>query len=70
MRLSQRVSSLFIADYLNRPTDYRWLMLCSGCGELAFATELAHSSWCEAEPEEWISFTPAEAIYAAASVAR
>jgi hypothetical protein len=45
-------------------------MLCSGCGELAFATELAHSSWCEAEPEEWISFTPAEAIYAAASVAR
>jgi len=65
MRLSQRVGSLFIADYLNRSVDYRWVMMCCGCGELAFAAELAHASWCEAPPEEWIAFTPAEAIHAA-----
>jgi len=66
MRLAQRVSALFLADYLNRPTEYRWLMLCSECGELAFSAELAHGSWCEASPEEWIALTPAEALYAAA----
>jgi hypothetical protein len=66
MRLGERVASLFIADYLNHPTEYRWVMTCRECGELAFATELEHASWCEATPETWTRFTPAEAILLAA----
>lgn len=68
MRLSERVASLFIADYLNRPTEYRWVMMCRECGELSFATELAHSEWCEAPPEQWAAFTAAEAISEAAGL--
>lgn len=66
MRLADRVASLFVADYLNRPTDYRWLVMCRECGELSFATELAHSAWCEASPDSWVPFTAAEAIATAA----
>jgi hypothetical protein len=66
MRLGERVASLFIADYLNHPTDYRWVMTCRDCGELAFSTELEHASWCKATPETWTMFTPAEAILLAA----
>ena len=47
LRLSERVASLFIADYLNHPTDYRWVMLCRECGELSFAADLEHASWCK-----------------------
>lgn len=70
IRLSERVASLFLADYLNRPTEYRWLMMCRECGELSFATELEHSSWCEAPPEQWAAFTVAEAFDRAAGEAR
>jgi hypothetical protein len=66
MRLAERAASLFVADYLNRPTEYRWLMMCRECGELSFATELAHSSWCEAPPDRWLALTAAEAIAVAA----
>lgn len=66
MRLAERAASLFVADYLNRPTEYRWLMTCRDCGELSFATELAHASWCEAPPGQWLALTAAEAIAAAA----
>lgn len=66
MRFAERVASLFIADYLNRPSEYRWVMMCRECGELSFATELAHAPSCEAPPEHWVAFTAAEAISAAA----
>ena len=66
MRLGERIASLFIADYLNRPTEYRWVMMCRECGELAFATEIAHAESCEAAPEQWFAFTPADAILIAA----
>ena len=46
MRLGERVASLFIADYLNQPADYRWVTTCRECGEVAFATPLEHASWC------------------------
>jgi len=68
MRLADRVTSLFVADYLNQPTDYRWLMLCRECGEMSFASELAHAAWCEAAPESWTAFTPTDAIMLAAGV--
>lgn len=68
LRLADRVGSLFIADYLNRPTDYRWIMMCRECGELSFADELEHSSWCAASPDAWTAFTAAEAIKTAAGV--
>jgi len=70
MRLGERVASLFIADYLNHPTDYRWVMTCRECGELAFSAELTHASWCEATPDTWTMFTPAEPILLAARAAR
>jgi hypothetical protein len=66
MRLAERASSLFIADYLNRAAEYRWVMTCRECGELSFATELEHAAWCEAPPEQWLALTAAEAIAAAA----
>jgi hypothetical protein len=66
LRLADRVASLFIADYLNRPTDYRWLAMCRECGELSFSDELEHSSWCAGSPEHWMAFTAAEAITHAA----
>lgn len=66
MRLGERVASLFIADYLNHRTDYRWVMTCRECGELAFSAELQHASWCEATPDTWTMFTPTEAISLAA----
>jgi hypothetical protein len=61
VRLAERVTSLFVADYLNRPNEYRWLMLCRECGEVAFSTELTHAPWCEAPAESWLAFTAAEA---------
>lgn len=60
VRLAERVTSLFVADYLNRPSEYRWLMLCRECGEVAFSTELTHAPWCEAPVESWLAFTAAE----------
>ena len=50
LRLAERVASLFVADYLNHPTDYRWVTTCRACGEVAFASELAHASWCVGTP--------------------
>jgi hypothetical protein len=66
MRLSERVASLFIADYLNHPTDYRWVMMCRECGELSFAAEPEHASWCEAPSSAWTVFSEDEAMAAAA----
>ena len=57
LRLSERVASLFVADYLNHPSDYRWVTTCRECGEIAFAAELHHLSWCAATAEAWTAFT-------------
>lgn len=57
LRLGERVSSLFIADYLNHPTDYRWVTLCRECGDVAFAAELEHAEWCAATPDARTVFT-------------
>jgi hypothetical protein len=66
MRLGERVASLFVADYLNHPTDYRWVMTCRECGEVGFSAALEHASWCNAPPDTWTMFTPAEASSPAA----
>ncbi len=47
MRLAERVGSLFIADALNNPRDYRNVTLCRYCGELGFSATTNHPSWCE-----------------------
>jgi hypothetical protein len=47
MGLADRVSSLFIADALNTPDDYREVLLCRYCGELGFNREVLHDSACE-----------------------
>jgi hypothetical protein len=47
MRLADRVGSLFIADALANPRDYRGVSLCRYCGELGFGMRSAHQSWCE-----------------------
>jgi hypothetical protein len=47
MRLMNRVGSLFLADALNHPFDYRSLSLCRECGELGFSVAVAHDEWCE-----------------------
>ena len=58
MRLADRVSSLFIADYLNHPHEYRSVTICRECGELAFAAEdVEHESWCAATPEARATFS-------------
>jgi len=36
MRLKDRVASLFVADYLNRPADYRSLFVCHLCEGITF----------------------------------
>ena len=50
--ISERAESLFIADYLNRPDDYRRLEVCRDCGELTFAGAIAHAGWCAATPSQ------------------
>jgi hypothetical protein len=50
MRLVDRVISLFVADYLTRPNDYRLLVPCEECGDLAYDGVRRHASWCEAPP--------------------
>lgn len=49
MRLVDRVASLFVADYLTRPSDYHTLVTCEECGDLAYDGVPHHRHWC-AEP--------------------
>ena len=58
MRLVDRVSSLFVADYLTRPGDYVTLVACEECGDVAFDGEPRHESWC-AEPPLRSDIVPA-----------
>ncbi|MBX3207298.1 MAG: hypothetical protein KF764_19785 [Labilithrix sp.] len=47
MRLADRVASLFIADAIDNPHDYRGLSLCRACGEVGFGGDAAHEPSCE-----------------------
>lgn len=47
MRLADRVASLFVADYLDTPSDYRITSLCRACGELVFGPKAEHQARCE-----------------------
>jgi hypothetical protein len=50
LRLFDRVLSLFAADYLTRPADYRSLGTCDECGLLSFNAGGRHADWCAAPP--------------------
>jgi hypothetical protein len=50
MRLKDRVTSLFVADYLSRAPDYDRIGSCDACGEIAIGTTPRHSSWCAKPP--------------------
>jgi hypothetical protein len=51
MRLVDRVSSLFIADYLTRPDDYAYFRICDGCDGATFDSIEEHTESCrEAAP--------------------
>ena len=52
LRIHERVESLFVADYLNRPLEYARLRICRDCGELSFTGVLEHAGWCEATPSQ------------------
>jgi len=52
MGLVHRVMSLFVADYLARPSDYDRIASCDACGEVAIGTRNNHPSWCAEPPKE------------------
>jgi hypothetical protein len=47
MSLADRVSSLFVADWLHRPQDYRVIQRCRDCGALEIGAVVEHSPWCD-----------------------
>jgi hypothetical protein len=49
MGLVHRVTSLFVADYLARPSDYDRVVACEACGEVSIGSQENHPTWC-AEP--------------------
>jgi hypothetical protein len=49
MRLVDRVTSLFVADYLTRPRDYEALVMCAACGVPSFRWDRMHSADCASE---------------------
>lgn len=49
MRLVERVASLFVADYLNAPFDYRDLRVCADCGAIAWSAPLKHVGGCRTQ---------------------
>ncbi len=40
MKLTERVASLFVADCLNAPFDYRWVYVCGQCNAVSFGTSV------------------------------
>jgi hypothetical protein len=52
MGLVHRVTSLFVADYLARPSDFDRISSCDGCGEVAIGTRGKHPAWCAEPPKE------------------
>lgn len=49
MRLVDRVRSLFVADYLTRPTDYETFVICEGCDGATFDGAESHRATCHDE---------------------
>lgn len=47
MLLAERVASLFVADFLESPEDYRDLSLCRCCGFLGYRGSITHDTFCE-----------------------
>lgn len=47
MRLVDRVRSLFLADYLTRPSDYDSFVVCSSCGGATFDGAVSHAGGCD-----------------------
>lgn len=52
MRLVDRVTSLFVSDYLSRPSDYDRIVSCDSCGDVAIGTAPRHSCWCADPPAQ------------------
>lgn len=52
MGLVHRVTSLFVADYLSRPSDYDRIVSCSACGEVSIGSLDTHPSWCTEPPRQ------------------
>ena len=52
MRLIDRVTSLFVSDYLSRPSDYDRIVSCDACGDLAIGTAPRDSCWCADPPAQ------------------
>jgi hypothetical protein len=46
MRLVDRVRSLFVADFLTRPSDYDGFVVCSSCGGATFDGAVSHAGSC------------------------
>jgi hypothetical protein len=47
MRLKDRIASLFVADYLNRPSDYQHLHVCHLCESVTFEPEAKDRGRCD-----------------------
>lgn len=52
MRLKDRVTSLFVSDYLSHRSDYDRVVQCDACGEVAIGTRPRHPSWCAEPPAQ------------------
>jgi hypothetical protein len=52
MRLIDRVMSLFVSDYLSRPSDYDRIVSCDACAEVAIGTAPRHHCWCAEPPAQ------------------
>jgi hypothetical protein len=48
LRLVERVTALFVTDYLNTPRDYRDVRACERCGAIAFGVQVTHGRGCPA----------------------
>jgi len=46
MRLVDRVTSLFVADYLTRPADYERFRVCDACAAIMFDGGAGHQEVC------------------------
>jgi hypothetical protein len=52
MRLADRVTTLFVADFLTRPADYARFRICRGCDGATFDQHNEHAETCgDATPD-------------------
>jgi hypothetical protein len=52
MRLADRVTSLFVADFLTRPDDYARFRICDDCESVMFDESSRHAETCLRRPTE------------------